>query len=66
MRKIVLLTTAELAARWSMSAGTLRNWRSAGKGPKWINLGPRGRGRKPAVRYKLVTVEHYEKRNGHG
>lgn len=33
------LTTAELAARWGVSAGHLRNLRSAGRGPAWTRPG---------------------------
>lgn len=57
------LTTDELAARWQMNAGTLRNWRSEGIGPRYFEVGRRGRKRKPRIRYRLAEIERYEKQN---
>ncbi len=34
-----LWTPAELAGRWHMSAGTLRNWRHKRRGPRAIHIG---------------------------
>lgn len=31
-----LLTESEVATRLNCTEGTLRNWRSQGRGPKWI------------------------------
>jgi hypothetical protein len=47
------LTADELATRWRMSPGSLQNWRTQGKGPKWIKFGKR-------VLYPLAVVEKYE------
>lgn len=33
-----LLTTRELAERWGLSPRTLRNWRAADYGPRWVKL----------------------------
>jgi predicted DNA-binding transcriptional regulator AlpA len=51
----VMLSTAQLARRWDVSPGTLRNWRVAGKGPKWIKIGN-------LVRYRLSEVQKWEAR----
>lgn len=48
------LTTADLAARWDMSTGTLTNWRVLGLGPKFIKIGSR-------VLYSLAAVEEFER-----
>lgn len=50
------LTTVELAARWGMHPGSLVNWRTFQRGPKYIKLGTE-------VRYRLEDVEAYEKKN---
>ena len=50
-----LLTTDELAARWGMSSGTLRNWRVFKRGPRFIRIGR-------TVRYKLAEVKRWEGR----
>lgn len=62
------LTTAELAKRWGMNEGTLRNWRSAKppRGPKFITLGRKRKGKNPPVRYRLTDVIEYEFINGSG
>lgn len=36
-----LWTEAELAARYGLSPRTLRNWRAAGTGPRFIKVGRR-------------------------
>lgn len=51
----LLLTTAELAKRWDLSEGTLRNWRSQGKGPPSVRLGGNG-----PVRYNLEVIVKWE------
>lgn len=58
-----MLTPEELAKRWKMSAGTLKNWRAAKKGPPFVPLGPTGRGRRPRVLYRLADVEAWETKN---
>lgn len=60
------LTTAELAKRWDMNPGTLRNWRSSGKGPRFVTLGRRRKGKNPPVRYRLADVVEYEFVRGMG
>lgn len=52
-----LLTTEELAERWSMDPGSLENWRNAKKGPVFIKLGKAG---SSLVRYRLSDVEAWE------
>ena len=53
------MTTEELAERWSMSPGTLKNWRSLGKGPSFIKHGKSKQG-KDLVRYLVSDIEDYE------
>lgn len=52
------LTPQELVQRWNgaVTTGTLANWRNKGKGPAYTKFGSR-------VRYKLNSVELYEKSN---
>lgn len=54
------LTTEELADRWGLHPGTIRNWRHEGRGPEWrkINKNPLG----PVI-YDMKTVLDYEKKN---
>lgn len=47
------LTLKQLAARWCMEPGTLRNWKSQGKGPKAIKIGGK-------VLYPVGNIEEYE------
>jgi len=56
MSRDMFLTPAQLAARWggAVSVRTLANWRSVGKGPRYVKIGGR-------VRYRLSDVEAYEK-----
>jgi len=49
---INLLTTSDLAERWSMSTHTLAGWRSRGLGPAFIKLG--------GIRYPIADVQAYE------
>lgn len=58
MRK-KLLSTKELAKRWDVHEGTIKNWRSQGKGPKFYKI---GEGEKSRVRYKLEDIKSYEKK----
>jgi predicted DNA-binding transcriptional regulator AlpA len=48
------LTAIQLAKRWHMSVGTLCNWRSQGKSPKYIKIGK-------TVLYPLEEVEAFER-----
>ncbi len=45
-----LLSTAQLAAELGVTAGTLRNWRTAGRGPRGARIGGR-------VRYRRADVD---------
>jgi len=54
-----LLTTEELAQRWSMDSGSLENWRNDGKGPVFIKMGS---GSSAPVRYRLCDIEAWEKK----
>lgn len=51
------LTTAELAERWGLNKATLGNWRSQGKGPKYIKMGTQ---QQASVLYRLDDVIEYE------
>lgn len=50
------LTTRELAERWRMSPGSLRNARCSGKGIRYLRLGG-------AVRYPLSAVIEHERKH---
>lgn len=52
-----ILTPQQLAERWSMSVGTLQNWRVKGKGPRYIKL---GEGRATKVLYRLDDIIEFE------
>ena len=52
-----MLTPEQLAARWNMAVGTLKNWRRQKKGPSFVPLGD---GPRPRIVYKLSDVEAYE------
>ena len=58
-----MLTTKQLADRWQMDDGTLRNWRSDKKGPQFITL---GKGKRPRVLYRLADIEAYETKHQKG
>ena len=49
-----LMTTKEVAKRCDISERTLKNWRKAGKGPKWIELS------KDVFRYHPDDIRAYE------
>jgi len=51
------LTTKELAELWGYHPGTLKNWRSQGIGPDYVQL------RNGKVFYKLEAILEYEKAN---
>jgi len=57
----VLLTTKELAMRWHMDPQVLINQRSNGRGPRYIHIGRTGKGKRPAVRYRLSTIIAFER-----
>lgn len=57
----MLLTSKELADRWQMTEQTLRQWRLANKGPRYIKLGDN---KKAAVRYLLEDIEKWEADHG--
>jgi len=56
MEEKIYLTTKELATRFRVDEGTLRQWRVIGKGPRYIKIGRR-------VRYSLEEVMKFEKDN---
>jgi predicted DNA-binding transcriptional regulator AlpA len=47
-----LITTADLAEYLSMSAQTVKEWRSKGKGPRWVKV-------EGSVRYRWSDVESW-------
>ena len=55
-----LLTTKDLADRWTLNSGSIENWRNAGKGPKYLRLGV---GYTCVIRYRLKDVLRWEKQN---
>ena len=54
-----LLKPAELAQRWQVPDSTLRKWRSAGIGPKFIKIGG-------IVRYHEDEVRRCERSTARG
>ena len=48
-----MITAKELAKRWKMHEGTLANWRSLNKGPKFVKIGRK-------VLYKERVIIKYE------
>lgn len=54
------LTTEELSSRWKVAENTLRKWRVAKAGPKFMKI---GEGRNATVRYKLEDIQEFEERN---
>jgi transposase len=55
------MTPEELAVRWTMSVGTLKNWRAQGRGPRYIPLTDTPR---PPIRYLLADVRMSERNEG--
>lgn len=51
------ITTEELAKRWGVSEGTLRNKRAAGEGPAYEKVGM-------SVLYDINVVRLYEEAHG--
>lgn len=54
-----LLSTDQLATRWGISPGTLRNWRTKKTGPPYIKLGD---AKRSVVMYSLADILKYEKK----
>ena len=48
-----LLSTKQLAERWKVSEGTLRNWRTAARGPKYLKIGS-------MIRYRVSEIVRFE------
>lgn len=57
----IWFTPTELSARWrgKPSVGTLKNWRTAKKGPKFSRIGGR-------VLYHIDRIEQYEREKESG
>lgn len=55
------LSPKELAERWCVAVQTLANWRSTGKGPRFLRVGG-GQVRGPIL-YRLRDVVAYEDAN---
>jgi predicted site-specific integrase-resolvase len=55
-----LLTPSQLSERWSINVGTLRNWRSQGKGLPFLKLGT---GKGSRVMYRIEDVENFENKH---
>ena len=57
----VFLSTQELAERWvgQVCVGTLKNWRSKKKGPKYVKL---GRDVNSHVAYRMADVLEFERK----
>ena len=49
------LSPVDVAERLCVAVGTLANWRSQGRGPKWLSV-------EGAIRYRAEDVEEYERR----
>lgn len=52
--KEIYLTSFDLAQRWRMTIGGLRNMRNQGRGPASVRIGGR-------ILYRLADVEAYER-----
>jgi len=50
----ILLTSLDLASRWSMSTMALQAMRRRGVGPVYVKIGPK------RVRYRLADVQAFE------
>ncbi|NTE96734.1 helix-turn-helix transcriptional regulator [Agrobacterium tumefaciens] len=57
-----LLTDADLAKRWGVSAKTIKRWRSEGKTPESLKIGRRG-GFGQGVRYRIEDVIAFEEKH---
>lgn len=55
---MIWFTTEQLASRWEMSPGTLRNWRCQGVGPVFYRETKRGR---PII-YHIRDIKKWESR----
>ncbi len=47
-----LLSDKEVQTVYRLNAGTLRNWRLVGRGPKWVRCGR-------SVRYSVAAIEEF-------
>jgi predicted site-specific integrase-resolvase len=54
-----MITEKELADRWQVAEGTLRNWRSAGRGPRYVKV-------EGAVRYSEEDIREFEEKGRRG
>jgi hypothetical protein len=64
MTSQAFLTTEDLAARWRMSPGGIKNLRNSGRPhPKHLKF---GFGKNSPVRYPLDEVEKFERENMRG
>lgn len=53
-----MLSAKELASRWGVTYGFLRDQRARGEGPDYVKL---GNGSRPRIRYPVDKVEEYER-----
>ncbi len=51
-----IITSDELASRWSIDSKTLANWRHKKQGPPYVKI-------EGCIRYKLQDIEKYERNN---
>lgn len=56
MARSELMTPNQLAAYLNLDAGTLQNWRTQRRGPRWVKL---GKGRNAKVVYNSADVERW-------
>lgn len=54
-----VLTPDDLAKRWKMSAGTLKNWRAQHAGPPFVALTD---GERPPIVYLRSDIEKFEQK----
>jgi hypothetical protein len=57
--KRIHMTPLELAVRWATTPRTLEDWRTDGKGPKYLKLEPHKGGK---VVYRRRDISAYEKK----
>lgn len=57
-----MLTSHQVALRLSITEKTLRYWRSLGKGPRYVKLGP---SRTSLIRYDEDEVERWKIENSY-